>query len=426
MTIRDRLAEPAGGGRTGGRFWPLRDLPAVLWLVATAAAALLHTALPAPRWLMIHLLLLGAVSHSILVWSRHFADALLHTPAHAGDRRRQSTRLALLNAGTALVVAGILAGRLPATAAGAAAVAVAALWHGGSLVAQLRAALPARFAMTVRYYVAAAALLPVGALFGTLMARGTDDRTHERLLLAHVALNVLGWLGLTVLGTLVTLWPTMLRTRIAAGAERAASRALPVLVLAVTLTVAAALTGLLTGAALGLGLYLVGLALLALPFIRAARGKPPASFAACSVLAGLVWLVATLVLLTFAVAGSATWGQAHYRLAAVTPALAAGFASQVLFGALSYLMPVALRGGPAAVRAAAQVLDRGGPLRLALVNLGLLAALSPVPDTVRALAGLLVLGGFAAFLPLMALAARASRRAKAGGRHRRPSPASGG
>jgi nitrite reductase (NO-forming) len=407
---------PGTPTRVGGSrgFWPLRDLPAVLWLVATVAAGFLHTAVPAPRWLLIHLLLLGAVSHSILVWSRHFADALLHTPARLGERRPQSARLALLNGGTLLVVVGVLTGTWPVTSLGAAAIAGAALWHGGSLLAQLRAALPARFAMTVRYYVAAAALLPVGALLGTLMARGTSDRTHERMLVAHVSLNVLGWLGLTVLGTLVTLWPTMLRTRIASGAERAASRALPVLLAGVTVTVAAALTGVILGTALGLALYLVGLGVLAGPFARAARAKPPSSFPTSSVLAGLLWLAGTLVLLTGTLATSTTWSQAHGRLTDVTPALAAGFAAQVLLGALSYLMPVALGGGPAAVRAANQVLDRGGPLRLALVNLGLLASLPPVPSTVRALGALLALGGFAAFLPLMSLAARASRRAKAG------------
>ncbi|HJR51204.1 MAG TPA: hypothetical protein VJ794_08880, partial [Gemmatimonadales bacterium] len=89
---------------TGRGFWPLRDLPVVLWLLATVAAALLHPFLPAPRWLMIHLLLLGAVSHAILVWSRHFADALLHTAPRNGDRRVRSTRLLLLNAGAAGVV----------------------------------------------------------------------------------------------------------------------------------------------------------------------------------------------------------------------------------------------------------------------------------------------------------------------------------
>ena len=68
-------------------FWPLRDLPVVLWLLAVIAVALVHRSLPAPRWLLIHLLLLGAVTHAILVWSRHFAEALLHTAPAPGDRR---------------------------------------------------------------------------------------------------------------------------------------------------------------------------------------------------------------------------------------------------------------------------------------------------------------------------------------------------
>jgi nitrite reductase (NO-forming) len=382
----------------------------------------MHTALPAPRWLLIHLLLLGAASHSILVWSRHFTDAMLHSPARTGDRGRQSARLALLNGGALIVVVGVLIGRWPVTSVGAAAIAGATLWHGGSLLVQLRAALPARFAMTVRYYIAAATLLPVGALLGTLMARGTTDRTQERLMLAHVSLNVLGWLGLTVLGTLVTLWPTMLRTRIASGAERAASRALPILLAGVTVTAAAALTGVILGTALGLALYLVGLAVLAGPFARVALAKPPSSFATWSVLAGVLWLAGTLALLTFTVAISDTWSEVDDRLTGATPLFAAGFAAQVLVGAMSYLTPVALRGGPAAVRAANQVLDRGGSARLALVNLGLLASLAPVPNTVRVLTAFLVLVGFAPFIPLIGLAARASRRAKS--RTRPPAPRS--
>ncbi len=401
-----------GAGASGG-FWPLRDVPAVLWLLATIAAAVFHEALPAPRWLMIHLLLLGAVSHSILVWSRYFADALLHTPARDGDRVRQSIRLVLLNAGTLLVVVGVLAGRWPVTAVGATAVGAAALWHGGALLRQLTTALSARFAPTVRYYVAAAALLPVGALLGILLARGVDDETHERLVTAHVALNLLGWLGLTVLGTLVTLWPTMLRTRIAPGAERAATRALPVLVAAVTLTVVSAVAGVLTGAAVGVALYLVGVGVLAVPFARAARNKPPSAFPTWSVLAGLLWLVGALALLAPALLTAPSWAQAYDRISALTPALALGFAAQVLIGALSYLMPVMLRGGPSVVRATNEVFDRAGPARIVVVNAGLLVALPPVPGPVRTLAGVLVIVGFAAFLPLLVMAARVARRAKA-------------
>lgn len=412
------------GGATRG-FWFLRDVPVVVWLIAAVAAALTHAWLPAPRWLLIHLLLLGAVSHSIMVWSRHFSDALLHTPVRAGDRDRQSARLALLNGGAVLVIVSMLIGRWPVTAVGAAAIAGAALWHAASLLGQLRTALPARFAMTVRYYIAAASFLPLGALLGTLMARGTTDRTQERMMLAHVSLNVLGWLGLTVFGTLVTLWPTMLRTRIAAGAERAASRALPILLAGVAVTAVTALTGVILGTAFGLALYLLGFAVLAEPLARIAIAKPPSSFATRSVLAGLLWLTGTLTLLMVVLACSSTWAEVDGRLTDATPLLAAGFAAQVLLGAMSYLMPVALRGGPAAVRAATQVLDRYASLRLGLVNLGLLASAPALPSTVRAPAAYLVLAGFAPFVPLVALAARASHQARTAATPQAPREATG-
>src|SRR5690606_36009928 len=51
-------------------FWPMRDVPTIAWLALTVAAVLFHRQIPVPRWLMIHLLLLGAVTHAILVWSQ--------------------------------------------------------------------------------------------------------------------------------------------------------------------------------------------------------------------------------------------------------------------------------------------------------------------------------------------------------------------
>ena len=92
-------------------------------------------------------------------------------------------------------------------------------WHRALATAgYIGLSLPSRFGATVRYYITAAALLPVGATLGTILARGLADPLHGQVRLAHASVNVLGWMGLTVLGTLVTLWPTMLRTRIAPGA----------------------------------------------------------------------------------------------------------------------------------------------------------------------------------------------------------------
>jgi nitrite reductase (NO-forming) len=401
-------------GTPGTRgFWPLRDLPVVIWLVATGVAALAHPFVPAPRWLMIHLLLLGAVSHAILVWSRHFAEALLHTSPAPGDRRVQSTRLLLLNGGVLGVVTGVLSDLWPVTVLGAAAVVAAVGWHGVALVLQMRRALPSRFGATVRYYVAAAALLPVGATLGTILARGLSDPMHGQMRLAHAIVNLLGWMGLTVVGTLVTLWPTMLRTRMAEGTERAARHALPLLVTSVVVTAGGALLGARAAVVAGLAGYLGGLALVAVPFVRTALAKRPSSFPTWSVLAGLGWLVGALATLTVGVATAPTWQAVDERVSWLTPFLAAGFGAQVLLGALSYLVPMALGGGPTAVRAANTVLDKGGALRIVLVNGGLLVSVLPVPGVVRVAASMLVLGGLATFVPLLVASIRASRKAKA-------------
>jgi nitrite reductase (NO-forming) len=397
--------------RASRGFWPLRDLPVVLWLMAVVVAALAHPFIDVPRWLLIHLLLLGAVSHAILVWSRHFADALLHTAPRASDRRDQSARLLLLNAGVLLVVVGVLSDVWPVTATGAGAVAGAVVWHGAGLLLQLRRALPARFAVTVRYYVAASCFLPVGAVLGATLARGMPDRLHEQATFAHAAINLLGWMGLTIVGTLVTLWPTMLRTRLAEGSELAAHRGLPVLVSAILVTAGGALSGLRPVAALGIFGYLAGLAMLAGPFMRTARSKPPSSYPTWSILASLIWLVGTLVVLAISVATAPSWDVAGDRLGWLTMFLVAGFAAQVLLGALSYLVPVVLGGGPARVRAAVSVLDKGGALRIVIVNASLLVCALPVPSRVRVICAALVVGGLAAFIPLLFLSIRASRAA---------------
>src|SRR5699024_11029284 len=124
-------------------------------------------------------------------------------------------RLILLNAGVLTVVVGVPGRHWPAIVAGASAVAFAVGWQAAGLALRLRASLRSRFAVTVGYYVTAGVLLLVGVLFGVLMSHGVSTSWHERMTTAHVLVNVLGWVGLTVLGTLVTLWPTMLRTRIA-------------------------------------------------------------------------------------------------------------------------------------------------------------------------------------------------------------------
>ncbi|WP_310961025.1 multicopper oxidase domain-containing protein [Nocardioides terrisoli] len=396
------------------RFNPMRDIPAVLWLLAVVVVALVHRELAAPRWLMFHLLLLGAVTHSILVWSQHFADALLHTAPTSSAYRNRTVRLVLLNLGALVVVLGVTGVHWEVAAAGGTAVVAAVGWHGVSLVLQLRRALGSRFAVTVRFYVASAALLPVGVLFGVLMVRGAGMPWHARLMTAHVVVNVLGWMGLTVMGTMVTLWPTMLRTRIVVGAETIAARALWVLLGGIVVAVGGCLVGQRLLVTLGLLGYAAGLVVLARPFALAMRSKPPLHFPTWSVLAAVSWLTGVVVALAVGVGVAPGWMAAHELLEALTPALAAGFGAQVLLGALSYLIPVAVGGGPAGARAANTVLDRGSALRVMVVNAGLVVCLLPVPAMVRLLVSVTVLVSLASFLPLMFAAMRAARQARDG------------
>src|SRR5690606_3658499 len=61
-------------------------------------------------WLVIHLLLLGAVTNAIVIWSAHFSAAVLRIPAPA-SRRGEAARLAVLNLGVVAVLAGGATGR---------------------------------------------------------------------------------------------------------------------------------------------------------------------------------------------------------------------------------------------------------------------------------------------------------------------------
>jgi nitrite reductase (NO-forming) len=194
----------------------------------------------------------------------------------------------------------------------------------------------------------------------------------------------------------------------------------------VVVTAAGALAGQRLVAALGLVGYLAGLAVAAVPFTSAARGKPPAHFPTYSVLAATAWLVGCVGALAVGVGTATSWEAAHDRVEWFTPALAAGFGAQVLLGALSYLIPVALRGGPTPVRAANTILDRGSALRVVLANGGLLVCLLPVPTVVRVLASALVAGALAAFVPLLFAAMRASRRAKRAQESTSPTTGPGG
>ncbi|MCY7290473.1 MAG: copper oxidase, partial [Cryobacterium sp.] len=392
------------------RLWHLiTGLLTPTWLLLTLIAVLIHRFIPVAPWLMVHLLFLGAVSTAILVWSQHFADTLLRHPA-PGGRVSLGSRLGAHTLGAVLVITGIVGGWWLVVLAGGILVGTNALAHALILFRQSRGALPGRFAPLVRYYMAAGIALAIGVTLGVLMAR-TDvgGEPAERMYIAHVGFNLLGWVGLTVISTVALLWPTVLHARVQT--TRASARGtLPLFLAGLTVLGIGLLIDQRLVAAAGVLIYLVGLGLVLVEAVRLARQSPAVTFAGWSLGAALTWFFACVLGFGLIVTFAPSWVAATDRLGQLVPVLAVGFAAQILLGALSYLVPVVLGGGPSVSKATAAMLDRAALFRVIVTNVGLVLYLLPVPSLVKVTVSLLVIGTLASFLGLMPRALRQNRR----------------
>jgi nitrite reductase (NO-forming) len=376
-------ASGAGARRPRARWHTAAGAVVAGYLLAAAVVAAARGLVPVPEWLALHLLVLGAATNAVFVWSRFFAEALLH--ARPGSARPALVRLVLLNAGIVTVLAGVSGGVIPLAVAGAVLVVSAVMAHVAGLVAMIRSSrLAGPLAVVAWYYVAAGAALVVGGTLGGLLAAGSarSPALDEALVLAHAQVNLLGWLGLAVIGTMFMLWPMVLRTRISGDAPRVARRVLPLTSGGVAMTVAALLaspylSGVRWLAAAGMAMYLAGAVASTVPAAREMRGKPPRTAAAWALLAGNAWLIAALAIDTAALAaGPHVADRMLDRL--LIPVLGVGVVAQVLAGALTFLLPVTVGGGPAGNRRLAAILESGWRIRAVLGNAGV-AVLAVLP-----------------------------------------------
>jgi nitrite reductase (NO-forming) len=367
-------------------------------------------------WLALHLVLLGAATNAIVVWSEYFAAALLRAPPVS--ERVALARALALNLGVVAVLGGVQGGRPGLAAAGACLAGTVVLGHALTLAARIGRALPGRLAGTVWFYVAGAAALLAGMGIGLWLAGGTAAAAdaYRALRLAHMHLNVLGWVGLAVIGTQFTLWPTVLRTRMVPGVERAVRWSLPLL--AGGLAVAAAGLALQAKAVAlaGLALYAAGLGVALVPFVRTAVRRPPHTAASWMLGAGMAWLVVAVVTDLGALAAAGRVVDLDGQLARLVPMVVAGFALQTLTGALTYLLPVVFGRGAFGNRRLTEILELAWPLRTTAVNLGVLVLVAGLSPAVGWWAAGLGLGSF---LPLavaaLVTATRRPERGPAGG-----------
>ncbi|MFW0179722.1 hypothetical protein [Rothia sp. P7208] len=388
--------------------------PVTFWLVVLPFVLLAKPWVPSFSWLVVHIVTLGLITTSIMVWSQHFTEALLKNRLPDSARLWQVRRIYTLTVAIFVIIAGMLNNIFALTFMGSLAVGIVLACHGFSLLWQLKKALPARFRSTVYFYIVAAWTLPLGAVCGALLTYPpVIHRWYAQLLLAHEAINILGFVGITVVGTLMTLWPTMLRTRMHPQAVRLSLVALAMMSWSVLVILLGAFIGAYYVSGAGFVLYAVAIGLVLVLMVQTCAAKKPVDYSTGSVLCAVFWLFIAVVVASFLVLNASSFADVNMRV--LTPIFVAGFLLQVLLGSMTYLFPVQIGGGPSAVRSANAIFNRYAWVRISVINLALLVSVGfeyverPLPPLTASLGVL----GFCAFIPLMVLSVRASVRGRA-------------
>lgn len=388
--------------------------PVTVWMMIFILAGLTHVVIPGYRWVLIHIFTLGVLSNSIVLWSQSLTEKFLQQKQPIEARPAQLTRTRILNTG---VVATILGEILVEwwdrhwiiTQAGAALVSASLIWHGVVLTRQwLRSEKGKRFRPAVLGYVGSSFALPLGAVFGGLLAMGLSDGWHNRVLLAHTIVNLGGFVGLAAAASLTVLFPSIWRVN---GLRDRSVPMLGLLTAGLLLAGAGALldSGPLTGG--GLLVYAAGwvIALQAwlvnvLTVLKEPRDR--LNYPSLSILFAVLWLVGTVIHYAVRVIGAG----GHVHLVGLpTMPLLMGFAAQLLFGVMSHLLPTTMGGGPAAKRAGLKEMNRGAVFRVVTYNLGFILWQVSTHSWLKVVLSFLVFGVLVAFIPLMLRSVRAQK-----------------
>lgn len=353
-----------------------------IWMIIAVAMALVtlvvKNRMPQPLWTMIHLVTLGVLSNGIFQWSWFFARSLARLSADDPRARRHNTiRILIFNACFLLLFVSMWLGWMVGTVIAATGIAAVAAWHGAEMLSVLRERLASRFVVVVRYYVCSASFFVLAALLASFVTATMFSPSipeamvamRDRLTLAHALSGVAGWVGLTIGGTVITLGPTILRTRMSPDAVSGGVRVLLPWCLSLLLAIAGALLGVMP--LVGAGILAVGTCAIVgivCPYAKVLRNKGPREYSAWSFLLGLLWISVGVCALGVTSLFVSTPSQLRVLTLMWLPIIGiAGFA-QLFQGALSYLMPVVIGGGPSIVRIGIAIIDWQYSLRLGLRN----------------------------------------------------------
>src|SRR5581483_11025957 len=282
-----------------------------------------------------------------------------------------------------------------------------------------RRGLNRRHALPMAMYGCALLSILTGGTLGALIGGGAvhDPALWIALRHAHMTVNVLGWVSLTISGTLVTLLPTVLRIRMPTwhGGATALFLVGGVAMIAGGLGLSSAPVAAVGGVAYALGalglVWMVGRA------ITSPRRWPVPVSAKHLVLA-VCWFAFGAIALSVALVRGVASFDAFRELYLV--AFVGGWIVQTLLGAWLYLLPMARPGHPDERRRLLSAIEFGGLLQVGALDGGLvlmaLRAGGLAPEALGAVGTGLALGGAALALakawafPLLARAPVLSER----------------
>lgn len=335
------------------------------WIVAGVVITVLRQiGFDLSWWLSVHSITIGVIASAILVYTHHFAEALTRTASQSYGGRLW--RLGLLQ----LCLIGLIVGNtgiewgITATISALGIIGVL-LAHLVILMMKLRRSLAGTFVVTVNYYVLAGLHLITAIVLVILASYDIGD--YGKLIIVHSRLAVWGFAVLTVLGTVVTLLPTVARDSINATARNRMARALVVYCCGLYLMTAAIVLTWTWGAAIGAAIIIVAIVLITQPILATVLGQGnKLSVAAWGIIGGLLWLMGLIALDTYSFA--INHDGRDLMLVIVLPLVFGGLV-QLITSVLSHLLPV-LIGGGAVVTQTQAVIMRTGFARLIVVNLG--------------------------------------------------------
>jgi nitrite reductase (NO-forming) len=346
-------------------------------------------------WLPLHLALAGGATTAIAGVMPFFVAAL--AAGHPADVRVRTAAVGLVAAGALLVGArGVLPslGWLPALGGllYLAGIGMTALSVRGSG----RAGLMVRRPVVTLGYTLALVNVAIGATLGTLAVAGWTPVVERWAALrpAHAWTNLVGFLSVVIVATLLHFLPTVLGTRIVP--RRSAILAVLALAMGSPIVVAGLAAGWGTVAGGGAALTLVGAGALALEAARDARARGRWTtdpgwhlVAEVGLLAGVAWFVVGIALASWRVVAFAL-GLAPdaWSTPLVGASLAVGWVVGVLIASWTHLLPSIGPGGPPEHAAQRRILGRAAGVRVVAFNLGVLLLAVGWPAGIPAVAAM--------------------------------------